>query len=140
MIVYFAVIGDHQLLIESGHRLRTSGDIENRQPSMSKKDSGILIDPGAFAIRTTMRQRVDHPMQNCAFSGSYKSSNTAHGRLAFTVQRSSFSVQRSAFQRSAGAKLAGDCLSTLEVRRPALPFCLVFQQNRAQGKIPIFIL
>src|ERR1700722_11231075 len=79
MIVYFAVKGDHQLLIESGHRLRTSGDIEDRQTPMPKKNSGILIDPGAFAIRTTMRKRVDHPMQNCAFSGSYKSSNTAHG-------------------------------------------------------------
>src|ERR1700736_2230302 len=78
MIVYFAVIGDHQLLIESGHRLRTSGNIENRQASMSEKDSGILIDPRALAIRTTMRKRVDHPMKDCVFSGSYKSSNTAH--------------------------------------------------------------
>jgi hypothetical protein len=73
---------------------------------MPEKDPGILIDPGAFAIRTTMRKRVDHPTQNSAFSGSYKSSNTAHG-WAFGG-------------RAAGARLAFEFGGCIRKRSPGV--------------------
>jgi hypothetical protein len=44
-----------------------------------EKEPGILIDPGAFAIRTAMREHIDHAMQNRALSLPDKSGNTAHG-------------------------------------------------------------
>ncbi len=79
VIVYFAVESDHQLFVQGGHRLRSGGEIDNRQSSVPEKDPGILIDPGAFPIRTAMREHIDHSMQNRALSLPDKSGNTAHG-------------------------------------------------------------
>jgi hypothetical protein len=107
VIINFAVKSDYQLIVQGSHRLCAGGDIKDREAPVAQKDSGTLIDPGAFAVRSAMRERIGHPMQIRAFSAPDKSGNPAHGfsvgRSAFGVQRSAFSVQRSAFsvQRSA---------------------------------------
>src|ERR1700722_7921905 len=93
MIVDLAVKGDHQLFVHGGHRLRSGRDIEDRQASVAKKDLAILIDPGSFAVRTTMGEHIDHSMQDSVVSLSDESGDTAHGqRLAFNIQRSTFGV------------------------------------------------
>src|SRR5271166_1340230 len=95
MIINFAVKNDDQLIVQGGHRLCAGSDIKNREAPVAKKHSGRLIDPGAFAVRSAMRERIGHPMQIRAFSAPDKSGNPTHGW--FGVRRSAFSVWRSAF-------------------------------------------
>ena len=77
VIVYFAVKSDHQLLVRWSSAANQRR-YPNRQTAMAEKDFRILVDPGAFTIGTTMRKHIDHPFENVALSGSYKSSNAAH--------------------------------------------------------------
>ena len=94
VIVNLAVEGDHQLVVQGGHRLRSGGDIENRQASVPEKDPGVLVDPGAFPVRAAMGKHIDHSMQNAVLASPDKSGNTAH-LLAFGVQRSALNARRS---------------------------------------------
>src|SRR5580700_9517708 len=99
VVVDFAVESNHQLFVQGGHRLRSGSKIKNRQTSVPEKDPGILIDPNAFPIRTTMGEHIHHPMHISAFSCSDKSGDTAHSlkRSAFGVRRSAFGVLSLAF-------------------------------------------
>src|SRR5271165_2573717 len=97
VIINFAVKNDYQLIVQGGHRLCAGGDIKDREAPVAKKHSGMLIDPGAFAVRSAMRECIGHPMQVRAFSAPDKSGNPAHGwfgvwRLAFGVWRLAFGV------------------------------------------------
>jgi hypothetical protein len=78
VIVNFAIESDDQLIVQGGHRLCAGSDIKNREAPVAKKHSGLLIDPGAFAVRSAMCEGIDHSLQIRPFSIPDKSGNPAH--------------------------------------------------------------
>ena len=78
MIVNFAIESDGQLFVSRCHRLSARCEIDDREPPMAKIDTRPVVNPPAFAVRSTVCQRLDHPIEIRPFPGSHKSSNPAH--------------------------------------------------------------
>jgi hypothetical protein len=78
VIVDFAIEIDKNALIFIGHRLIPADKIDNRQPSVPKKDVRRAIFVKSLTIRTPMLENPDHCAQVGTITRTHKTGDTAH--------------------------------------------------------------
>ena len=87
MIVNFAIIHDNQIVIQGGHGLATTLNIDHGKPSMSKPQGGFVVFVGAFTVGTPMRQDLNHATQISLRPRAEESGNPAHQFLEMLIVR-----------------------------------------------------
>ena len=67
MIVNLPVEGDDEAAAIAEHRLRAgTGQIENREPPVTERDTILAVRPDTTCIRATMAKLIRHPAHDAA--------------------------------------------------------------------------
>ena len=78
MVVDFAVENNGEATISGNHRLRATGEIDNREAAVAQKNTGIRFFKITLRIRPTVSETAGHALQIRAVARAEKSGYAAH--------------------------------------------------------------